>query len=266
MNRRTQEALAAVNRRFYSDHASVFDRTRAAPWRGWDRLLEAVAESWPRPPSMPTAVPRPLRLLDVGCGNGRFGALVQERWRGPWTYLGLDSSAELLAAAERRLAAVSVRELRPWDFLEEPLGATAPGANDLVVLFGLLHHVPGAALRRDLLRSAAALVAPGGYLAFTVWRFGDDPRFQKRTIPWDSAATGALEGVDMGELEAGDVLLRWGDQEGALRYCHAADDDEQEGWLEALAKESSLDLELRFDGDGKTAQLNRYFLLRRPLL
>jgi len=252
MNRRTQEALVAVNHKFYAEHAASFDGTRSAPWQGWTRLLNAMADGW--------SEGKLLRVLDVGCGNGRFGSLVEKQWSGPWSYLGLDSSEELLQAASTRLDSLERRELRTWDFLEGPLKLAAPGAYDLVAIFGVLHHVPGAALRRDLLLQAAMLLAPGGCLAFTVWRFGEDTRFERRVVPWDSPS---LERLEKEELEAGDVLLRWGDGEGALRYCHAADDDEQNRWVEDLAEESSLDLELRFAGDGKTGQLNRYFLLRK---
>jgi tRNA (uracil-5-)-methyltransferase TRM9 len=252
MNRRTQQALAAVNRRFYEDHAAAFDGTRSAPWKGWERLLAAVAEGWPRETS--------LRVLDAGCGNGRFGALVRERWAGTWSYLGLDSSAPLLAAAELRLAAVEERELRPWDLLQTPLATAVDGAFGLVAVFGVLHHVPGAGLRRRLLRDAASLLAPGGFLAFTVWRFGEDPRFHRRTLPWSSPEAPSL---DLDQLEAGDVLLRWGDGEGAVRYCHGADDAEQAGWLADLREAGGLELRLRFDGDGRSGRLNRYFLLRK---
>jgi SAM-dependent methyltransferase len=250
MNIATQQALAAVNERFYREHAADFSRTRFAPWAGWTRLLAEIQRKWP--------AERLLRVVDVGCGNGRFGALVGERWAGAWSYLGLDASPELLAAADERLSGVADRQLREWNLLADSLPETAASLAGLVTIFGVLHHVPGAAQRRRLLLEAASLLEPGGFLAFTVWRFGEDPRFQHRVLDWQQLSSLGGPAVDPAELEAGDCLLRWGDSPGAVRYCHAVAEAEMDSWLADLALEPVL----RFEGDGKSGRLNRYFLLR----
>lgn len=252
----TRRALAAVNRRFYDEEAGAFDATRSAPWRGWRRLVEEVDGS--------LSAGRRLRVLDVGCGNGRFGSVVQERMEArarPWSYLGLDGSEALLQAAGERLEGLPALELRTWDLLTTPLTEAAPGDFELVALFGLLHHVPGREERRQLLLDAAARLAPGGFLAFTVWRFGEDPRFRRRRASWEEAE------VEEGGLDAGDFLLRWGNPPRALRYCHAADEGEQLEWIAGLEsggdEAARLKTVLRFDADGKSGKLNRYYLLRR---
>ena len=62
MNTATQRALAAHTRRFYEEHAIAFSATREHPWSGWQRVIAGVQPS------------ERLRVLDVGCGNGRLAA------------------------------------------------------------------------------------------------------------------------------------------------------------------------------------------------
>ena len=96
MNDDTARALEAINRAFYRERAAEFSATREAPWRGWERLLARV-----RSPKRTS----PLRVLDVGCGNGRFGAFLAGALEADGTrleYVGVDASAPLLAAARLR--------------------------------------------------------------------------------------------------------------------------------------------------------------------
>ena len=92
-----------------------------------------------------------------------------------------DTDAALLARAREALAGANggfILERR--DVIAQPPNS---GQYDLVALFGVLHHVPGAETRRALLRSLAERVAPGGLLAFACWRFMDYRRFRDR-ICW----------------------------------------------------------------------------------
>ncbi len=228
MNDATIKRLNAINRRFYETTATAFDETRGRPWPGWDRLL----------PYLRT----PLTVLDVGCGNGRFGRFLADRLSGPLRYHGLDSSPALLARAAAALAGVEAR-LDLWNAIEQPLPEEE---YDLVALFGVLHHIPAARRRRDFARALAARVAPGGLLVFTTWRFCEQPRFRERIVPWP-------EGY---EVERGDYLLDWRRGAHALRYCHYADDAEQA----ALVAATGLSEVETFRADGG---LNVYSVLRR---
>ncbi|MEM6455594.1 MAG: hypothetical protein AAF772_10900, partial [Acidobacteriota bacterium] len=87
-----------------------------------------------------------------------------------------------------------------------------------IVLFGVLHHVPGAARRRALLCDLARRLAPGGVLAVSLWRFRDDPRQRRKCL--DEAAVRAA-GIDPQRLEPGDHLLSFhGDRRVPRFACH----------------------------------------------
>lgn len=237
MNDETIQALNDLNRRFYATVADDFDTTRGKPWPGWRQLL----------PHVHRLTADPLRLLDVGCGNGRFGLFVAHALNRPLIYHGLDNNAALLARARDALAALPLvgATLEQRDIIADGL---PDGAYDLVVLFGVLHHVPGAARRLALMRALARRVAPGGLLVFAAWRFYEYERFRERVAPWPQGL-GA---------EPGDYLLDWRRGANALRYCHHVDDAE----FEQLTGATGLRLRARYRADGQTGDANLYAVLQ----
>jgi SAM-dependent methyltransferase len=231
MNDATVKRLNQINREFYRITADSFDESRSDAWPGWEILLPYLQP--------------PLSVLDVGCGNGRFGVFLVHNMGAALTYTGIDSSASLLDHARVALAGVNAR-LEERDIVEQPPDT---GEYDLVALFGVLHHLPGRAQRRDFMQMLAQRVAPGGYLAFAAWRFYDYERFRRRIIPWPA---------DL-EVEPGDHLLDWQRGERALRYCHYVDDAEHADLIAA----TGLATITTYRADGRTNDINCYSLLRR---
>ncbi|MFK7894195.1 MAG: class I SAM-dependent methyltransferase [Myxococcota bacterium] len=269
MNPTTRNQLLDLSRAFYEAHAEAFDASRGhQPWPGWARLLPALP-ALPRlePDAEPGAdtktAPRRLRVLDIGCGNARFARFLHDAGVA-LDYKGLDANAALLDAARERLPEElqDAVELEEHDFLagEAPGAELPPGPFDLIVLMGVLHHVPGADWRQALLEASAARLAPGGILALAAWQFGGRPRFEKRTVAWESLGEILGSPVDLSTLEPGDTLLRFGDVPFAPpRYCHQVAEGEFMGWPEALDLEG-LD---EYRADGSEGDLNRYWVLRR---
>lgn len=257
MDETTIARLAAVNRDFYRRRAAAFDETRRAPWPGWGRVSALLATT------------ERASILDVGCGNGRFGAFLDGRLRRPLDYVGVDSSRELLRLAAGRAPAGS-RFVEADLSGPEPLAAVERegGAGfDLVAGFGLMHHLPGEATRRRVLEAMAARVAPGGHLAVSFWQFGERARFRDRALDWGGV------GLTGERVERNDFLLPWGATDdgedggpgaGAAtrvpRYCHYADR------AEARRLVAGLELVLRdeYRSDGRSGDLNLYLLLARP--
>jgi SAM-dependent methyltransferase len=244
----TVEALRALNRRFYRDRASEFSRSRERPWPGWGEIFERAGRLLP---------PRP-RILDVGCGNGRFARFLEERLSGAFDYCGVDESPLGLAEARKRLPARENVVLLEHDFLESALPRSLSRRKfDLVALFGVLHHVPSQRRRLDLLQRLEALLAPRGLLTFSIWRFDRFPRFRKKIVPWDEFRARTGIEIDPEDLEPGDCILTWGGAPPGLRFCHALSEEEEEELRQAL----SLDLVARFDSGPEP---NRYFVFRHP--
>ena len=254
MDDQTLRALRAINRRFYDRFARQFSATREHPWPGWTRVLTHLE----------APVDAPLKVLDVGCGNGRFAAFLAARFPGRFGYVGLDGSAELLQIAGRRLAGY-----RPPVDLRR-VDAFLPGQDpwptgerfDLIVLFGVMHHVPGADARRAHLERLSALLAPQGLLALSIWLFDRSPRFARLVVPWETYRPihrrRGLPKLDPDRLEEGDVLLSWAGQAEYPRYCHFPPEPEISRWIEAL-QPPLID---RFESDGPSGQDNLYLVFR----
>lgn len=229
MDEQTRRRLNQINRDFYRQAAVEFDATRQRAWPGWERMLDAVV--------------LPLQsVLDIGCGNGRLARYLAGRQAQGFTYIGVDNSPKLLAFARCQDPRVKL-ELLERDVI---LGALPARSAQLVALFGLLHHVPGADRRRQLLREAARSVLPGGVLALAAWRFYEQERFRRRIAPWPPDIA----------VEKHDYLLDWRRGERALRYCHYIDDEEH-AQLVGAAGLTVID-DYRADGG-----LNRYTVMRR---
>jgi ubiquinone/menaquinone biosynthesis C-methylase UbiE len=117
---------------------------------------------------------RKLRLLDVGCGTGRFLDFVKQAWpRLPVT--GLDLSEAYVREAKRHL------ERWSWISLIVGNGEEIPLANetqDAVTSIFTFHELPPG-VRRTLFREFARVLRPGGRLVLvdSIQR-GDKPDYE----------------------------------------------------------------------------------------
>ena len=102
------------------------------------------------------------RVLDAGCGMGRFAEVVS-RWGGRVVAVDLSRAVEAAAQnlADRRDAIVCRADLTQLPFREESF--------DLIYSIGVLHHTPDC---ESALRGLIRYLAPGGRLA--VWLYADD--------------------------------------------------------------------------------------------
>jgi tRNA (uracil-5-)-methyltransferase TRM9 len=234
MNKDTIQRLNAINREFYETTATEFDQTRGRAWSGWVKLSEYLKA--------------PLSVLDVGCGNGRFGVFLAETFSEPITYHGIDNNRALLDYAQTVLANIPhiTATLTEQDIIAQP---PETGSYELVVLFGVIHHVPGADNRLAFIHHLADRVAPNGMLCFASWRFYEYERFRQRIVDWDVDIT----------VEQGDYLLDWRRGERALRYCHYVDDSEHS----ALIAATGLTEVETYRADGEDNRMNVYSILRK---
>ena len=250
MDQATVDALRTLNRRFYEERAEEFSASRNAPWPGWLRLLPSLREL--------CEPERALRVLDVGCGNGRFARFLAEQLsEASIDYHGVDASAALLEiAGSCPQPGVSARWLE-LDFVESG-DALPSGPFDCVTLFGVLHEVPGRERRATLIAQLAKRLQEHGLLVLARWRVGDLPRLRERFLAWEAFGDHCRQPLDLAQLEAGDHLLPWGEGRFA-RYVHAVEADEL---IEATRNLPLAPIE-EFDEDGRERRLNHYAIFRR---
>jgi len=233
MDNKTIKVLNNINKEFYLKTQVYFNRTRQFYWDGWKKLLPYLQD-----PS--------LKVLDVGCGNGRFGKFLQEKIE-EVNYVGLDSNQYLLNKAKKT---VKQGKLINQDILGKwPI----KGKFDLIVFFGVLHHIPSKDRRLKLLRKTKNYLKPGGLLVFSNWHFKKFKRFNSYVISWKKA------GLSKSQVERNDYILDWKKGVTAYRYVHLVDDQE----IKWLVSKLEMKLVKTFTADGKQGQGNKYIILKK---
>lgn len=241
MDAATAERLLELNRGFYDARGRDFSATRIRIQPGVKRLLDTLRgdES----------------MLDLGCGNGELARVLSSMGhRG--SYLGLDSSPVLLtdARAATHTFPVSYAEADladgKWDHaVAKAQAATpAPTAFDVVVCFAVLHHIPGAALRLEILCKVREMLANDGKLMLSNWIFSHSSRMTGRIHPWSAVGMNAVE------VDTGDYLVDWRRGGRAFRYVHEFSEPE----LEELALASGFRIQEAFYSDGADRKSSLY--------
>ncbi len=244
MRQSVHEHLLDLNRQFYTIVGDEFDRTRQSLPAGMVALAQRVA----------TSLPASGRVLDAGCGNGRFARALAEAGVQA-AYTGLDGDARLLALAAEQTAGLASLSCRFAQVDLARSGWTAAAGDapyDVVVCLAVLHHFPGYVLRRRVLAEMAGLLAPGGLLALSTWQFLSVSRFVDRGVTWESV------GLNEADVEPGDALLTWNQGAQAVRYVHNLDLAE----VTQLAADCDLAVVETFRADGKEGNLNLFAIMR----
>ena len=234
MEPQTAQRLLDLNRDFYSGFAGSFAQTRAAPQPGFTRLLDFL--------------PDPCHtVVDIGCGNGRFGLFLQSNDR-EISYTGVDFTDDLLQMAAAAITGTFLtRDISRPGFLQEQ------GQFDLGVCLATLQHIPGKANRVTVLREMADHLVENGRIFLSNWQFAHSARQRRKIVTWEEV------GLQPDDVEPGDYLLTWQRDGRGLRYVHLIDDEE----TAALAAEASLRVVAMYRSDGREGDLNLYSIFAK---
>ena len=239
VNEKTRDQLIDLNRRFYQTFAHQFSATRQRLQPGVLRILNQITSQE--------------SVLDLGCGNGELGKeLFIRGHKGP--YVGLDSSADLLKIARGNLPELSSVSLIQKDLTSPSWYTDLPVKQyDIILAFAVLHHIPGAALRQQVIEKIRSLSVPDGRFIHSEWQFLNSPRLRKRIQPWDKV------GLNLDQVEAGDFLIDWRQGGQGFRYVHHFDIRE----LESLAVDTGFKILETFSSDGEGGNLGLYQIWKR---
>jgi tRNA (uracil-5-)-methyltransferase TRM9 len=244
VNTNTVNSLIQLNDQFYQTFAVQFSATRQRLQPGVHKILSEGFRSEPTP------IRENANILELGCGNGELSRTLSRREPGV-RYTGLDFNAGLLEIARQSLPA-------DWqaNFYRANLASPewARGLHhrpyDVVLAFAVLHHLPGAELRRQVLLNVRDLITSEGVFIHSEWQFLNSPRLRKRIQPWEQA------GLRAEDVDPGDYLLDWRQGGYGLRYVHHFSEAE----LEELAGDTGFQVIETFYSDGEGGNLGLYQL------
>ena len=235
--------LNELNKQFYAKNADSFSKTRANPWRGWNRLSPYFEDA--------------STVLDIACGNLRFERFVQEHRLPPLPkFHCVDVCPELLSASpDVEFQCLDIVDLC-IEGKDVAARVVAPPC-DFVVSFGFFHHVPSFDARMALLKALVDKTVTGGKIALSFWQFMNDEKLAYKA----EESTARLRKELCFDLNEGDYLLGWQDEKNASRYCHHFTDEEVDELVMPFEKE--IEVIDCYRSDGKTVPLNTYIVLQK---
>lgn len=228
MDSQLVKQLRKLNNDFYINVAESFSKTRSSYWSGWLSIKKYIKEKD--------------RILDLGCGNGRFLSFLKDNFNN-FTYLGLDNNEKLISIAKNiesekcKFENVDILNLENIQKLEQ---------YDVIVLFGVLHHIPSKKLRISFLKEVKAKLNENGLLIISFWDLLTNKKLLKRSIKYSE------------ELEEGDYIIDWLNDSNLKRYVHSFTEDE----VKDIAKALDLKIIDCFRDDGKDKNSNIYAVLK----
>jgi len=210
MREKYANEIMEMSRQGYEDISSDFAATRKVFWEELHFLGDYIKDGD--------------RVLDIGCGNGRFLELIGDK---NTKYSGIDSSESFIKQARETYGHFG--EFIHGDALSLPY---EDNSFDTIVSFGVLHHIPSKKLRKQFLSEAKRVLKKDGLMILTVWNLWND----RLTPVIKKYAVQKLLGKS--KLDFKDVLLPFGKKEEA-RYLHAF----TKGEIKRLLKKSGFNIE-----------------------
>jgi ubiquinone/menaquinone biosynthesis C-methylase UbiE len=214
----------------YNSIANEFSATRREIWEELKFLFEGLRGGE--------------RVLDLGCGNGRWYKVFKEK---KVDYFGIDNSEKLIEIAKENFPEAKF-------FVGDALSLPFPeNFFDRVYSIAFLHQVPSENFRCQVLKEAKRVLRSGGILILTCWkihRLREILIFSKYTL---------LKLIGKSKLDFKDIFVPWAKK--ALRYYHCFSKKE----LENLVKK--VGFEILESGVVKNKRGNRqnyYIVCQKP--
>ena len=142
---------------FYDSEAKKYAETRKKFWHEEKAILDAITplfEEWKK-----------IRVLEFGCGSGRFATLLNQNFSGKFDYVWIDLSDELLSYASKDNPNLTFFQ---WD-ITKLVKNFEQESFDLIVWTSSFQHIPTNKERSFLMKNFYRLLNYKGILLMTNW-------------------------------------------------------------------------------------------------
>ncbi len=248
------EELNKLNKDFYSQISDYFDSSRRYYWDGWSNILETKAFKKLRQKS------KEIKILDLGCGNGRFYEFLSNQLDQKIIYYGLDSDKNLINLAKKRYASEEVNFWLEDIFISDFIKKLHSVKFELIVFFGVIHHLPYD-FGKHFFQKINRLVGQNSLIIFSSWQFINFDSTKKRILKNNDPLLNKIltkYNIKVDLLDQNDYFLDWNRGQRSIRYCRHYDDKE----IQQLCEENNLEIIYSYEADGKEGRVNKYFFIK----
>jgi len=204
-----------------------------------ERYSASREDIWPEFEEFKKYIKPGMKVLDVGCGNGRLAKIFNDV---KVDYYGLDASLRLLEQARLLFPDYHFQE---GDILSLPF----PKENfDIVFCILVLHQIPSQELRKKAVEQMYQVLKPNSRLVLSVWNLWR-PKYQSQI-----KKANFIKLLGLSPLDKNDLMIPWRDS-GIKQYYHAFTQEE----LRELIADSGFKIEKLFLGKEFKTKKKRYF-------
>lgn len=252
----TAKALVALNKDFYQEIGPLWNSDPNYFWAGWENLIPYLGQIFQRNPEV--------KILDLGCGNSRFISFLTNLGYKNFSYTGLDFDYNYLEQSNKLATSL---QLQNFEFLQADLTETnlqdyfPVDQFDIVLAFGVFHHIPGLKNRLQMMQDISKIVKPEGSFVWTAWNFVESKRLAKRILELDSQELMDIfqkYEIDPAKLEPHDYILNWVKRKVAYRYAHWISPQEAQVYQQA----GNFQQEICYFHDDRDLRRNRYHVFK----
>jgi tRNA (uracil-5-)-methyltransferase TRM9 len=246
MTQDTINKLLDLNLHFYQNVGTAQNPSLEYYWEGWYKIKNHILSLNKNNP----------KVLDIGCGNGRFENFLKKEMALNCDYTGVDFADQYSIGRNPNLNSKFVK----GDVIKDNwTSGFVSNKFDLVVAFGLIHHIPSSKSRQKFFDDVRSIVGNNGLFVFSTWEFATNPRLIKRILDLEAKELFLKsQNINTEDLEQGDYILDWIKKILLHRYAHSFTESEI---IEYLNK-SGFELVDKFESDGRSLRRNKYWICK----
>ena len=193
MNTKTAKEILKKVKKDYNQISDSFDETRKYSWKEFELALPYLKKAE--------------KVIDLGCGNGRFYKYIEDK-KVKCKYFGLDNSEELIKKAKTNFknAKFKLVDILKISQINESF--------DFAASIASIHHIPSKELRKKAIIEIGRILEKSGTLFITAWNLFQ-PKYKKYI--WQSRFRHIYS---FGKYDWHDTFIPWG-KSGIKRYYYA---------------------------------------------